>query len=1162
MKTFLILPLFAALAGASTLAAPPENLLRNGSFEGAMLYWHNVSPKDYEFVRDDVPVGEMALKLHSGFLMSAPFVAQRGEWFTVSLFAKGEGTVSVSMPPSAREVGTKAKRLWSREAGQSAKLTAEWKRHSFSWPADVPPDGFWPNPHYLVQIGGEKGKALFLDGVTVVRGKEGTPAYVPRREIEVVAECVNLPGWDGAKGNMFEKGATAQMVAHVSNPSAQPREVTVRWQLVDYEGERVIGEPVDKRLKIEAGKTVAVSAAMKLVATGTVLARVEVLPEDTKFQQFSKSILVPRLDVSDFPLTSLPYPAAATKPDYRERFGGSFAGGIGVVEKMQRIGFGWARWQPHANGHDHLPTQPADLADAKTWEWKWQDAALDRNETHGISSHLVLYPPPKWIMEKGHPLPKDMRWPANDPRWDDLKTETVWDKFVRAAAGHYAARPVIFEIENEPEFDRWIEQKLGDEYAKFTIRTAKIIRAAAPKAKIMVNNVYGIPSQINGHLFKAGGLAHIDVVSWHDYHAGWLSDANGIKRMRQNMDEAGGKNVEIWFNEGWAFTNTAVDEPIACTALTSAQSTNAIADSTVEMSVTGQKKTVMFHLAYEDHGQSFWDYSGPGQMLWDWYGNPLPLVGMWNVLNHHVGISDEVGFVRPPGANLAIFQDLRNGRGVIVAYADREAKEDVEVVLPGPHEFHAEDCMGNFISHSGAGAAGISGIAWMETGSSTFKLSKSGRPVILYTRAHRIRSGAILPVATGKELFAALEKLDRKNASFASTGAGAAPSWSLPPVWEGKAKGESEGSVAMADGKPVWKLEQLWPADWKQPGNFRPMIWNGTEWNVKEGGFGGQPGATLKDGSLSFGTRASHGPGNDRHIRTAGVTFIAPRAGSYALSGKASTKMWDGKNKTTLLLLKKNAAVVEKVGAIEIAAGTDASLDGRTVALAAGEEFVLLPVIDGSFAGGNCKLSDLRISLGSAPAASAGFTLPAAWEGRAKGSPDGNPISANGKPIWRLDRLFPADPILPANYSPLVWGGTEWIAPDHSQGGHPSARVEDGKVSFGALGPWVTNEFNFPKIPVLVFIAPSSGVYKISGTAKSKPWEGTAKTIPLSLRKRDTQRAAELKAFQLPRDGSPVTIEAEVELTAGHELLFVPMMHGLDNNASNITIENLKVEPK
>ena len=73
---------------------------------------------------------------------------------------------------------------------------------------------------------------------------------------------------------------------------------------------------------------------------------------------------------------------------------------------------------------------------------------------------------------------------------------------------------------------------------------------------------------------------------------------------------------------------------------------------------------------------------------------------------------------------------------------------------------------------------------------------------------------------------------------------------------------------------------------------------------------------------------------------------------------------------------------------------------------------------------------------------------------------------------------------------------------------------------------------------------------------------GGAKTFPPSFRKRDTQRAAEFSAIQLPRDATLVPFNIEVELTAGHALLFVPMMHSLYNNAVNFSIESLNVERK
>ena len=85
------------------------------------------------------------------------------------------------------------------------------------------------------------------------------------------------------------------------------------------------------------------------------------------------------------------------------------------------------------------------------------------------------------------------------------------------------SRALVYEIENEPEFDKWDAFK--DEYVKFTIRTAKLIKRADPSAKVMINNVYGIPSGLNHQLLANGGAKVIDIVSWHDYHEGWLADA-------------------------------------------------------------------------------------------------------------------------------------------------------------------------------------------------------------------------------------------------------------------------------------------------------------------------------------------------------------------------------------------------------------------------------------------------------------------------------------------------------------------------------------------------------------------------------------------------------------------------------------------------------------
>lgn len=889
-----------------------ENLLRNGSFEGALLYWHGINTDTQRLVRD-AKCGEFALRIEKHSVMSSPFICEYGKNYTVSFFVKGEKpcNVSVQMPPSARETAHEAGRLWTREAAKTAKVGTDWQRVSFTWPANIKQNGFWPNPHYMVLIESHDG-TIIVDGVTVTMGDNGTENYIPHSDVEIVAECPDLPGYEGGKANLFEKGAVVRMTAHVSNPGIAARDMVLRWQFFDYEGKRAVSKPAEIRIRLEAGKTVSKTLPLKLIANGCIIARVSV---------YDKSFTVS----SDLPLTSLPYPKSATKPDWRERFGGSFAGGSGCVEKMQKLGFGWIRWRPHMNGEDHWPKQNEPI--------RFFDAELDNQESHGCSTHCVLYPPPGWIMDKGNPLPVDMRWAADDAKWDDLSVEATWDKFVKTAVTHYKGRSLIYEIENEPDLGNWTKHKA--EYARFTIRTAKLIRKTDPKAKIMVNNVYGIPSAENAEFFRAGGLKFIDVMSWHDYHEGWLTDATAIRRMRQNMDEAGGGSVEIWFNEGWAFSNTAVDEPIACTHLTSAQSCNAIMDSVAEMTVAGQKKTIIFHTAYEEHGMSFWDYCGPGTMLWDWYNYPLPLVAAWNVMNHHIGLSEEVGFVRPPEANFCIFDDLRNGRGVMIAYADRSAANDVVVNLPYfGTSLIAEDIMGNAVEARNA-----------------LTLSKTGRPVILYSTKK-------MP---GRLFLEKLTPLDRKNLGFASTKDGLR-SWSLPQVWEGTKEGSSDAGTVLAYGKPIWKLEQVWPPDPVKKANYRPLVWRDAWWRVTDGEFGGQPKAEKKDDGLRMEFRGAHG--QPMAERLCCLCFIAPETATYTIAGNASLKIWEGDMPVKLAIMHKADNGVTETRSIDLKSNKAVSFSGITVTLADGDELVFLARPGGAYKGGEVIIRDLVIAVG------------------------------------------------------------------------------------------------------------------------------------------------------------------------------------------------------
>lgn len=1098
----------ASLLVAAAQAGAADNLLRNGSFEGGLLYWHNIQPQHQQLV-DGGKSGAQALRIAKGNVMSAPFVCVHGKPITASFWVKGDakGEVRVQIPPSAREVGQNHGRLWTAKATKAVAIGTEWQRVTVSMPADVPQDGFWTKPHYLLQLEGTV--PMTVDGVVVTQETSGAADYVPRRAIEVLATCADLKGYT-VDGNLLERGQTVRVTAHASNPGTTPRNVTLRWQLIDYEGVEARGAAVERNVTLAPGQTLHEIVPLKLETPGTVLARVSV---------FDGGAVI---DNSDQPLTSLPYPFSTTrKPDLRERFGGSFFGKH-TATLGSRMGFAWSRWFPHTKWQDHQPDNRESF--------RWFDAELDLLEGLGISSHMVLYGWPKWIMdEEGkvqNPLPKDMRWKGDDPRWDDLSLVTAWDNYVIKATEHYRGRSLIYEIENEPEFDKWDNFK--DEYAKFTIRTAQLIKRTDPTAKVMVNNVYGIPSGINRHLLEKGAAKHIDIISWHDYHEGWLADAMAIKRMKANLAQYGGEHIEIWFNEGWSFTNTAVDEPIACTRLTSAQSTNATVDSIVELTVSGQEKCILFHTGYEKHGMSFWDYSGPGCQLWDWYGNPLPLVPAWNVMTHHIGLSQTLGQVRPAGANLCVFQDLRNGRGVMVAYADREAAADVTLELPFDG-LTAEDAMGHA----------------RPLGGRTLTLSKTGRPVFLYDAKR----------TAGKDYLAAIEPLDRKHASFVAAGGAV----TLPAVWAGTANGSADGNPALAGGRAVWRLDQVFPPDPAVAANYRPLTWKDGWWIAAKDGFGGQPKVEQKDRGIRMEFRASHSasPGE----KLSALVYIAGQAGEHRLSGSAELRLWDGGNPTRLTLWHKTTTGAKQIAATPLKPGERFDLSGWSATLAAGDELVLLPRIEGMFTGGDVTVRDLTVAVGGAGAAT--WRLPTVWEGTKTGTAEGNPIAAAGKPVWRVDQLWPANEfIFAANYKPLVWSGTEWVASAHGHGGQPALRVADGNFQASVRGVWSgVADGEQQRTGALVFIAPKTGIYRVRGAARCKPWEGNAASYPIVLLKKDTQRAAEVKRLELPRDNTPVAFELEVELSDGHELLFLPLMPHW-HNAATVRVEGVEVSAK
>ncbi len=185
---------------------------------------------------------------------------------------------------------------------------------------------------------------------------------------------------------------------------------------------------------------------------------------------------------------------------------------------------------------------------------------------------------------------------------------------------------------------------------------------------------------------------------------------------------------------------------------------------------------------------------------------------------------------------------------------------------------------------------------------------------------------------------------------------------------------------------------------------------------------------------------------------------------------------------------------------------------------------------------------------------SAVIRLPQVWEGSITGAATGNPIASNSQPVWTLAQVWPDDTQMSAHYRPLTWTGLQWTATENGHGGQPHAKIIDGVYQAGIRGPWNANPGQ--KICALIFTAPKPGVWRVTGIARSDPWDGSAPHIDLRLMQKDTQRASELQVIRLPRKTN-VPFTADIRLGVGQELVLVPAIG--TQNATTLTIRDLTV---
>ena len=676
------------------------NVIRNGNFEGSLKYWiSNEGPRKYweqgggHGLTTKVPAfGEFCARIASGELRSTPFPLPSGKPVTISLSLRsddaGAGTATIRLTSSDRG----ADQAMGNKYEHAERVGLKWKRIGFTVRPEPSGQGNW-----CLVINGPK--PLFVDGVSVVAAAEaGGPTrngtgYVPRRPVEITADAIGRPGY-ASNGNMLARGAEVKIQAAVSNPGADARSVTVRWELLDYEGQPTAVPSIEKKIDLTAGKTAIESAALRLNHNGLLLARVSALDAAGNL-----------IDRSDAPLTVLPFPKAATTPDMRERFGCSLRGPL-TTRLAQAIGFRWVRW-----GVEPMSWEGVQPEGPNQWRWVIPGREEDSVEfvaKQGFAVNYVLYSMPKWAApvkpaQAAAPgpdapfwaqpgagvLPKDMPWPAKDPRWQNLSIETSWDRYVKTVTKHYKDAAVVFEFVNEP--DHGWDAGL---YAALAIRTGRLVKQANPNAFYLTNQIDPTVRDIQINFVRAGGAKVVDAHSWHNYGCAAMGDAETIKTIRRLFRTGGNPNLKVWFNEGGAFNNSSQDyaapilEPVRPPQL--AQAT---VRSQAEMLAAGADKYIMFHIGYGGGPRSWWDWTfNGGTEIWDDDGNPTAAVATWNVLIDQLGLSEPVERIKTGAYTIHVFEDLRNNRGVAVAYSTAGKAAAFRLALAG---VVARDVMAN-----------------------------------------------------------------------------------------------------------------------------------------------------------------------------------------------------------------------------------------------------------------------------------------------------------------------------------------------------------------------------------------------------------------------------------------------------------------------------------
>jgi hypothetical protein len=211
-----------------------------------------------------------------------------------------------------------------------------------------------------------------------------------------------------------------------------------------------------------------------------------------------------------------------------------------------------------------------------------------------------------------------------------------------------------------------------------------------------------------------------------------------------------------------------------------------------------------------------------------------------------------------------------------------------------------------------------------------------------------------------------------------ATPAATQPSYRPPTEWTGRKHNKSDGNPFMAGYRPIWRLDRIWPGDWKVPANYQPFIWLDTRWGVRAKTDGDiahtspqhvrvhRPDARVtKDGvNLGMYSSGSLNPNGRANNFSCALVFIAPNDATYSVSGLATVRTESGEQGSRLLVLKNDKAGgrILKLADEQVWHDQSVRFQELRVQLKRSDELILAPWIDFAKEDVIVELHDLVIS--------------------------------------------------------------------------------------------------------------------------------------------------------------------------------------------------------